>query len=350
MAQLEETAMQHVAIDLGGKESQVCVRAEDGRILHEGKVATLRLPHFLRRQGPSRVILESCAEAFRIADAATECQHEVRVVPATLVRSLGVGARGIKTDRRDAQVLSEVSCRIDLPSVHVPTDLARERRSMCGVREELIACRTALINCVRGWTRTQLIRVSPGDSSTFPARVRKTTLQRADGLPECIERVLKTIDVLNEQILAADKELEQLAEQDPTCQRLMSVPGVGPVTSLRFVAALDDVTRFPTGHAVQSYLGLTPGERSSSERQQRTGITKAGPAPVRRALVQAAWNLRRFRPGDPISVWAAQIEQRRGKFVATVAVARKLAGVLFAIWRDGSRYEPGHLRSVQLTT
>lgn len=335
--------MQHVAIDLGGKESQVCVRSPDGQILHEGKLATLRLPQFLRRQAPSRVILESCAEAFRIADAATACQHEVRVVPATLVRSLGVGARGIKTDRRDAQVLSEVSCRIDLPSVHVPTDLARERRSMCGVREELIACRTALINCVRGWARTQLVRLSTGEASTFAARVRKTTLQRADGLPEYIERMLKAIEALNEQIVAADKELEQMAEQDPVCQRLMSVPGVGPVTSLRFVAALDDVARFPTSHAVQSFLGLTPGERSSSERQQRTGITKAGPAPVRRALVQAAWNLRRFRPADPISLWAAQIEQRRGKFIATVAVARKLAGVLFALWRDGSRYEPHHL-------
>ena len=76
---------------------------------------------------------------------------------------MGVGARRIKTDRRDAQVLSEVSCRIDLPSVHVPTELARERRSMCTMREELIAQRTALINCVRGWLRTQLLKVRSGD-------------------------------------------------------------------------------------------------------------------------------------------------------------------------------------------
>lgn len=122
----------------------------------------------------------------------------------------------------------------------------------------------------------------------------------------------------------------------------MSVPGVGPVTSMRFVAAIDDVSRFPTAHAVESYLGLTPGEHSSSERRQRTGIAKAGPAAVRAALVQAAWNLRRTRPLDPISVWATAIGQRRGKFIATVAVARKLAGVLFALWRDGSRYAPNH--------
>jgi transposase len=331
--------MQHVAIDLGGKESQACVRAADGRILHEGKLPTASIEAFLRRQPPSRVVLETCAEAFRVADAAIGCKHEVRVVPATLVRSLGVGARRIKTDRRDAQVLSEVSCRIDLPSVHVPTDLARQRRNMCGMREELVSGRTALINCVRGWTRTELLKVRSGASETIPVRVREAALKHPSGLPEYVERLLKMIESFNEQIAKADEELERMAADDPICKRLMSVPGVGIVTSLRFVAAIDDVSRFANAHAVQGYLGLTPGENSSSERQQRTGITKAGPAAVRRALVQAAWNLRRHRPLDPVSQWAAQVEHRRGKFVATVAVARKLAGILFAIWRDGSVYE-----------
>jgi transposase len=341
--------MQHVAVDLGGTESQICVRAEDGRILQERKIPTRRLPQFLRDQPTSRVVLETCAEAFHIADAAADCRHEVRVVAATLVRSLGVGARRTKTDRRDAQVLSEVSCRIDLPSVHIPTHLARERRSMCGMREQLVVSRTALINCVRGWARTLLLKLRSGEAISLPKRVREAALVRPDGLPECVERLLRVIETLNEQISAADVELEHLAQQDPVCQRLMSVPGVGPVTSLRFIAALDAVSRFPNAHAVQAFLGLTPGERSSSERQQRTGITKAGPAPVRRALVQAAWNLRRHRPLDPISVWATQIEQRRGKLIATVAVARKLAGILFALWRDGSRYEANH-RSRQQPT
>jgi transposase len=336
--------MQHVAIDLGGRESQVCIRAAEGKILLERKLPTRSLEAFLKRQPHSRVVLETCAEAFRVADVALTCSHEVRVVPATLVRSLGVGARRIKTDRRDAQVLSEVSCRIDLPSVHVPTDLARERRTMCGMREELVSTRTALINCVRGWLRTQLLKIRSGEMTTFPSRVRTAALKHPNGLPAHAERVLVAIEAINAQISLADKELARLVERDPTCQRLMSIPGVGPVTSMRFVAAIDDISRFPNAHAVQGYLGLTPGENSSSERKQRTGITKAGPAPVRRALVQAAWNLRRYRPLDPISQWALQIEQRRGKFVATVAVARKLAGVLYALWRDGSRYEPNHAK------
>lgn len=347
MAQRKETAVQHIAIDLGKKESQICVRAPDGQILDEHKIGTASLGRYLKKQPFSRVVLETCAEAFFVADLAEECNHEVRVVPATLVRNLGVGARGVKTDRRDAQVLSEVSCHIDLRSVHVPTHLARERRTLCGMREALIASHVGLINCVRGWSRTQLLKIRSGVTSTFPARVREAALKHPSGLPQHVARLLEAIEAIHKQILEADKELEQLAKEDPLAQRLMSVPGVGPVTSMRFIAALDDSARFPSAHAVQSYLGLTPGENSSSERKQRTGITKAGPAPLRRVLVQAAWSIRRNRPQDPISLWAAEIEKRRGKFVATVAVARKLAGVLYAIWRDGSRYEPRHSSRAQ---
>ena len=123
--------MEHCAIDLGGRKSQVCVRASDGTIVHESRPETLALKEFLQGRPKSRVIVETCAEAFGIADAALALGHEVRVVSATLVRTLGVGARRTKTDRRDAQTLSEVSCRIDLPSVDVPCREARQRKTMC---------------------------------------------------------------------------------------------------------------------------------------------------------------------------------------------------------------------------
>lgn len=333
--------MQHIAIDLGGTKSQICVRASDGTLLMEKPVANSSIGPFLKKQPPSRVVLETCAEAFGFADIALSFKHEVRVVPAALVKTLGVGSRGVKTDQRDAQTLSQVSCRIDLPSVHVPTDVARTRRNMCQVREELVSTRTSLINCARGWARTQLLKIKSGVSQSFGLRLRDAaTTQLPKGLPDYIERMLVVLDTLNTQITLADKELLNLAKEDPTCVRLMSVPGVGPVTSVRFVAALDDRSRFNSAHAVQSYLGLTPGENSSSNRQQRTGITKAGPTGIRKALVQAAWNIQRLRPQDPISRWAAAISLRRGKFVATVAVARKLAGILFAMWRDGTTYCP----------
>jgi transposase len=328
--------MEHVAIDLGGRESQVCVRDAAAMIVAERRCRNSELLEFLAKRPPSRVILETCAEAFGVADEALKYGHQVRVVPATLVRSLGVGARGIKTDKRDAQVLSEVSCRIDLPSVHIPAQVSRERKAMCTMREALTRSRTMLINSVRGWMRQQALRVGRGSTPTFAERVRKAV----PSLSGYIDRQLQMITMLNEQIRLADRELAETAKRDPVCRRLMTVPGVGPVTAVRFVAGLDDVERFKSAHHVASYVGLVPGERSSSDRERRTGITKAGSNAMRRVLILAAWCSRRARRKDAMQLWADEVERRRGKFVAICALARKLAGMLYAIWRNGTVYDP----------
>jgi transposase len=332
--------MDHIAIDLGSAESQICVRSPDGKIIEELRHRTARLGSYLKKRPPSRVILETSAEAFRVADTARELGHEVRVVSATLVPSLGVGSRGVKTDRRDAQILSEVSTRIDLPSVHIPSETSRTWKSTCTAREALISSRTMLINSARGWMRQSLIKLNLGGVPTFVERARKALATRPGGAPEFIEHLLLTIESLNERIALADKELTRLSEEHPVCKLLMTIPGIGPVSSLRFVAALDQVERFTSAHAVQAYLGLVPGENSSSTRKQRTGITKAGPPRVRWALVQAAWSFRRSSKNDPLVAWTLEVEKRRGKKVAIIALARKLAGVMYAMWRDGSRYEP----------
>ena len=328
--------MEHLAIDLGGRESQICVRSSEGQIIEEKRWPTKGLARYLAHRPPSRVILETCTEAFGIADAALTAGHEVRVVPGTMVRSLGVGSRRTKNDRRDAQILSEVSCRIDLPSVHVPSQKARERKSLCGAREALVEARTKLVNTVRAWLRREARQLRSGGIETFPKRVR----QGVEEHPTYIERLLLGIEALSEQISEAEKELERLAKEDLMCQRLMTVPGVGPVTAVRFSAAVDDIARFSSAHQVQSYLGIVPGEDSSSERKRITGITKAGSRKMRWTLVQACWVARRRRPDDPMVRWSMEIERRRGKRIAVVALARKVAGILYAIWRDGSTYDP----------
>jgi transposase len=336
--------MDHIAIDLGGSESQICVRSADGTIVEEVCWSTRRLDAYLKKRPPGRVIVETSSEAFRIADAARELGHDVRVVPATLVPTLGVGAHGIKTDRRDARVLSEVSSRIDLPSVHIPSEISRSWKATCTAREALVTARTQLVNSVRGWMRSTLLRCSSRSRSTFVQSVRRTALASPLGLPEFIDHQLAIIEALSERIALADAQLKSLASEHPVCQRLMTIPGVGPVTSLRFVAALDRVERFSNAHAVQCYLGLVPGENSSSKRKRRTAITKAGPPRVRWALAQAAWNFRRTQKSDPLALWAVEVQKRRGKMIAMTALARRLAGVMYAIWRDGTRYEPSRNR------
>ena len=329
--------MDHIAIDLGGKESQICVRDESGAIVEERRCPTGELAAFLVQWPPSRVIVETCAEAFRIADAARAAGHTPRVVAATLVRTLGVGARRTKYDRRDARVLSEVSARIDLPSVHIPTLGSRERKSMCATRESLVRARTQVTNCVHGWLRMQGVRLPAGNVVNFARRVRAQVPNR----PPYIDRLLELLDELHTRICQANTELRRLAKQDPVCRRLMTAPGVGSTTAVRFVATLDDVSRFPDAHQVASYLGLVPGERSSGAVQRRTGITKAGSPALRHCLVQAAWATKRMRIHGPLQHWGARIARRHGKQVAAVAVARKLSGILYALWRDGTTYDPG---------
>lgn len=336
--------MNHVAVDLGSRKSQICVRSSGGQVLQEAKVDTKALKGFFAKMEQSRVVLETCTEAFTIADQASSAGHEVRVVAATLAPLLGVGQRGVKTDRKDAQNLSMASCRMELPSVHRPSTLARDRRAMMTHRKTLIEARTMFVNSAKGWARAHLLRIPSGTTSKFSQRMRDAALGEPEGLPSYIERTLRTLDELNKHIDEADKELSELAEKDEVCQRLMTMPGVGPVTAMSFRAAVDDVTRFDNAHAVESYFGLTPGENSTGTTRpaNKLGITKAGSVKVRTALVQAAWSAYRTRPHDPMVQWARKLAEKKPVQVAIAALARKMAGILYAMWRDSAAYNPAH--------
>jgi transposase len=316
------------------------VRNAAGEIVEEARVPTRALGSYLRGRPPSRVVMETCAESFAIADEAKQAGHAVNVVPSTLVRSLGVGARGIKTDVRDARLQSELSCRMrELPRVHVPSQSARELKTALNMREALVNARTQLANTVRGYLRGKLIQVRC-TPETMPKRVREVLLAQPTGMPTYLERQLVVLEMLNAQIKSADKELSHLTQNHPICRLLMTAPAVGPVTAARFFSSVDDVSRFRSAHALESYLGVTPGESSSSERVHRTGLTKAGPSTVRKCLAQVSWTIYRLYPHDPLAQWGHRIAERRNKHVAICAMMRKLAGILYAMWRDNRPYEP----------
>jgi transposase len=153
--------------------------------------------------------------------------------------------------------------------------------------------------------------------------------------------------MLNTQLAGADQFLGDIAQSDPTVRRLMTLPGVGPVTATAYVAALDDVTRFSGPGQVTSYLGLVPQEYSSGEHQRRGSVGRAAHPRVQGLLVQAAWRV--WRSTHPntraLREWARGIGARRGKQVAAVALARRLARILFAMWRDGHDYDQTRIRA-----
>jgi transposase len=194
--------------------------------------------------------------------------------------------------------------------------------------------------------RREGVRVRTGAAETFKARLDELRLPLA--LQRAMGPLVTLLEPLNQQIETLDNELGQLVTRDDVTKRLVTVPGVGPVTAVAFVATLDNVSRFQGAHQVESYLGLVPQEWSSSETQRRGHITKAGNGRIRWLLVQAAWCIlqRRSKPEvAALRLWADRIAGRRGRLVAAVALARRLAGILYALWRDGTEYNPTKLRS-----
>jgi len=247
-------------------------------------------------------------------------------------------SKKVKTDKRDARTLAEALRLGAYRVTHRVSAVQRHVRSELLVRDALVRTRTRYVSLIKAAVRREGLRLSQGEAERTASKVRAIEL-REEVLQE-LAPILEVLSPLNREIEAADQRLEQLGKKDPVVRRLMTAPGVGPVTALAFVAVLDEITRFPGAHQVESYLGLVPSEYSSGERQHRGRITKRGNARMRSLLVEAGWRILRSRKSEcaALKAWAMRIAARRGKRIAVVALARRLSGILYAMWRDGNEY------------
>ncbi len=142
-----------------------------------------------------------------------------------------------------------------------------------------------------------------------------------------------------------DVRLEEICARDLLAQKLMTAPGVGPIVASMFISVIDGAQRFGNARQVTSYLGLVPRESSSGSSGQRLGaITKQGNPYLRSLLVQSAWVLmRKSNIADPVARWGLAVAERRGKRIAAIAVARRLAATLWAMWKRDVAYDPVHV-------
>ena len=333
--------MNHVGIDLGARKSSVCVLDSAGAIVERCEVQTGDLGQYLERRS-GRVVMESCTQSRKVAELARAAGLEVVVVPGTFVRQLGIGARGIKTDAKDAEHLARASLRNEqLPSVRACCARSREHRRLLQVRQQLVRTRTRYVTSIKSFFRGELIvlrvRVT---SPTFRSTIESALLARPEGVPMDITVLLDMIDALTAQIARFDATIKQIASEDQVCRRLMTVPGVGPNVSLAFASLVDDISQFPDAEQLASYLALVPGENTTGGKIKRSGVIKAGPKLIRSVLVQAAWSMWRTQSGSPIVQWATRIADRKGKKVAITALARKLSAVMYAMWKTERNYDP----------
>jgi transposase len=333
--------MEYGAIDLHKQHSVIRIVEEAGAVVLERKVTTSRegLRRVFGERAPMRVLLESGTESEWVAQTVEACGHEVIVADPNYALMYGARARRVKTDRRDVAALAEACRRGIYRRAHRVSASQRARRREVRVREQLVRIRTQLINLLRAQLRQEGYRLPSGAAET--AARRYTTLGVPAGLATALTPLLAVLEGLTPMIAAADAAI-QTAASDPVVQRLMTVPGIGPVTAVTFRAVLDDVSRFRDARAVPAYLGLVPREDSSGTRQRKGTITKAGPRTLRAYLVSAAWVVwRQRRQGGALHAWVERLADRRGRRIAVVALARRLSRILYAMWRDGRDYEPG---------
>ena len=331
--------MDHIGIDVHKKESQICILAEGGELL-ERRVPTQgrRFAEELGARPHARILLESSTESEWVARCLEALGHHVVVADPNFAPMYATRTRKVKTDRRDARALAEACVLGAYRPAHRLSDAQRHVRARLLVRDTLVRTRTRYISLTRALLRQHGWLVPSGSAEGFPRRVMALPLPGQ--LRSEVAPLLAMMRHLQPQLAYSDERITAVTQTDERVRRLQSVPNVGPVTAAAFVAALDDAARFRRAHEVEAYLGLVPRELSSGETQRRGRITKAGSSRVRWLLIQAAVSMLRLR--DPrtaaLREWAVRIAARRGKGIAVVALARRLAGVLFALLRDGTVY------------
>lgn len=331
--------MDCIGIDLHKKESQICVMDASGKVLEEVRIKTSRqkFGELFSGRPHGLVLLEASTESEWVARILEEHGHEVVVADPNFAPMYSTRSKKIKTDRRDAHALANAARLGAYKKAHRPSDGQRILRTRLAVREQLVRTRAGIITLIRSSLRQEGVGVAKGSTEKFTQRLKQVEL--SEMTRSVILPLVESCEALNKQIAACDEILGKNAEEDPRIARLTTAPGVGPVVASAFVAAIDDVGRFKKAHQVESYLGLVPREYSSGEKQQRGSIHKGGDGRARWLLVQSAWCIMRSRQNTALKQWATQLAQRRGKWVAIIGLARKLAGTLFAMWRDETEFK-----------
>jgi transposase len=337
--------MRSVGLDLGARHIAFC-EVRGGVVIEKRSFRRLSELAAVLGAGsqPARVGFEACREGWLVHDRLQEWGHEPLMLDTTRVRRIGIGQHGRKNDAIDAEVIALAVDRGEVPLAHVLSPTRRKLREKLSIRSELVDMRARQVVVIRGLARAAGTPLPSSATSTFLKHAKNAKLDAATCA--LIAPLIATLEVAEAQLASVDAELAILVADDPMVTLCTSAPGVGLVVAATYISVLDDAKRFRNADAVASYFGLAPSEATTGGPNKRRlgGITKQGNTHARSMLVQAAWQIvRAGAKEDPLRIWATQLAARRGKKVAAIALARRLATLLWAMCRDGTFYDAAML-------
>lgn len=337
-----------IGMDLGDKKHQVCIMNPAGKIIAEEEITGNRptMTTFFKQYRGAVVAMENGMHSRWVSQIAEAAGLEVLVGNARKLKMIWQSRQ--KSDTRDAVMLARIA-RMDpelLCPIHHRGQQAQIDLEIIKARDLLVRERTRMVNHVRCVVKNTGERLAPSSAASFGHKAK---------IPEAFNTALKPILEMIQELTNKIRQYDLLVKETaaskyPETEGLRQVGGVGPLTALAFVLTLEEPERFAKSRTVGAYLGLTPRLDQSGQIDKQLRITKHGDGYLRRLLVGSAhYILGPFGPDCDLRAYGLKLMQRGGKNAkkrAVVAVARKLAVLLHALWRNGKEYEPKRKQSL----
>lgn len=284
--------------------------------------------------------IEACAGAHFLARALVTQGHDIKLMPAEYVRPF---VKSNKNDYNDAEAIAEAVQRPTMRFVPIKNEAQLDLQAMYRVRDRWMGRRTDVINQLRGFLLEHGLTIAPG-----PAHLKRqlpSILEDAENLLSARMRTL-LIDLrdewqkLDDQIEATNRELAQSAKNDDGCRRLLTIPGIGPLTATALTAAIGNGTAFRKSRDLAAWLGLVPRQHSTGGKAKLLGISKRGNPYLRRLFIHGgrAVVARLKREEHSFGSWLDRLEERSPRNVAVVAMANKLARIAWSVLTSGQPY------------
>ncbi len=328
-----------IGIDIAKSKYEVAVSTTPGRVLERKRLTRPKLLEWLGTREEAKVVLEACGSAHHLGRRIEAMGHEVQLLPPHRVRPY---VTGNKTDRTDTKGILEAYRNEEILPVPLKSESQQATMTLHRLRRGWMRSRNRRLNSVRAVLREFGITLPQGAHRVLPA-VAESLEKLPPRLHRFLELACEEIRHLNGSIREVDLELRRAAQEDPVCARLMTIPGIGPLTATTLVAEVHDPTRFPSGRRLASYLGLVPKVSSSGSTRHLGRITKRGNRDLRTLLIQGGHTLlvaaHRSHHPSALQQWGLELERRRGHNKAKVALANRLARIVWSVWTQNRTWE-----------
>ena len=308
-----------------------------GKVVRRLELKRHQVEPFFKKQAPVEVVLEACGGSHHWGRIFSALGHQVRLLPPQYVKPFV--KRG-KNDRHDALAIAEASARPGVQPVPVKSAEQQAAAMLLSVRELLVKQRTQLVNAIRGHATEFGIVVGKGvgNVDALVERVRGDA-----GVPEPAQAMIGLLGeraaALQAQIAELDRKLTTQHKAHPVSRLLAEVPGIGPLGAMTLALTVD-ATQFRSARHFAAWVGLTPKEHSTGGKARLGGISREGNERLRQLLVLGAMSvIRAARPGSRLAGrWLLQLLGRKPRRVAAVALANKMARIVWAMMRSGEAY------------